>query len=199
MVDRIEFDFDDFTKTASHLGVVAEQIPFALALAMNRSADVTRGLLITQTWPQHVRARNSSFIAASLTTRESRASKTSLSVEIYDKLDRGNLQLHALGGERSPQGGSALAVPSSQIAKTSHGIPARLRPKNLPSKNTFRVRDAIYQRDSRKRMRLLYVLKAQTRVPKQVPFYEDFGRFMMAEMERTIPQAIERAMATRRG
>jgi hypothetical protein len=48
------------------------------------------------------------------------------------------------------------------------------------------------------RLRLLYVLKHATKIPKRVPFYEDFAASMERELRRTIPLAVERAMATRR-
>jgi hypothetical protein len=194
---KLEIDFREVEHAALSVGAAADQIPYAMTLALNRAADVTRNFLIKATWPQHVQQRNNSFIAASLTTRDARAQKTSLSVELYDKLDRGNLQMHAKGGTRTPMGGAALAVPSSQLPKTSRGIPQRLRPKTLGS-NAVRKGDVLYQRDNRGRLRLLYVLKPQTKVPKQVPFYEDYERSMRAELQRLIPLAVKQAMSTRR-
>ncbi|WP_441267952.1 hypothetical protein AB7G19_16435 [Bradyrhizobium sp. 215_C5_N1_1] len=193
---KIEFDYDQLLQPAKSIEGVADQLPYALSLAMNRSADVTRNLLIRSTWPTHVKQRNASFISASLTTRDARASKQSLAVEIYDKLDRGNLQMQAKGGTRSPQGGSNLAVPASNVPKTSRGVPARLRPKNMPA--AVRKGDVLYAKDKKGRLRLLYVLKQQTRVPKRVPFYEDFAASMQRELERNIPLAVAKAMATRR-
>ena len=146
---KIEFDFSDLEAAAVRIGANADQVPFALALALNRAADVTRNLLIKATWPQHVNARNSSFIAASLTTKEARANKTSLAVEIYDKLERGNLMMQAKGGTRTPQGGSNLAVPASNVKRTSRGVPQRLRPKNLPT--AVRKGDVLYARDRKGR------------------------------------------------
>jgi hypothetical protein len=192
----IEFDYAELEQRALSIGAAADQVPYALALAMNRSADVTRNLLIESTWPAAVQQRNSSFIAASLTTREARASKTSLAVEIYDKLDRGNLLMQAKGGTRAPQGGSNLAVPASNVPKTSRGVPARLRPKNMPT--AFKKGDVLHARDKKGRLRLLYVLKHATKIPKRVPFYEDFAASMERELRRTIPLAVEKAMATRR-
>jgi hypothetical protein len=194
---KLEFDFADMERAALNVGAAADQIPFALALAMNRSADVTRNLLIQQTWPGHIQSRNKSFIAASLTTREARASKQSLSVEIYDKLDRGNLQLQAKGGTRSPLGGSNLAIPLSSIPKSGRGVPARLRPKNLGTR-AFRKGDALYTRDAKGRLRLLYTLRPSANIPKRVPFYEDFATSMQRELQRTIPLAVAQAMASRR-
>jgi hypothetical protein len=193
---KIEFDYDALLRSAQGIEGVAEQLPYALALAMNRSADVTRNLLIRSTWPSHVQQRNASFISASLTTRDARATKGSLAVEIYDRLDRGNLQMQAKGGTRTPHGGSSLAVPSSGVTRTSRGVPSRLRPKNLST--AVRKGDVLYAKDRKGRLRLLYVLKPATAIPKRVPFYEDFAASMTRELVRTIPLAVQKAMATRR-
>lgn len=196
MVFKIEMDFKELEAAALGIGAAADQVPYALALAMNRSADVTRNLLIQSTWPAHIKQRNQSFIAASLTTRGARASKGSMAVEIYDKLDRGNLQMQAKGGTRAPHGGSNLAVPLSDIPRSGRGVPARLRPRNMPT--AVRKGDALYAKDKKGRLKLLYVLKHQTPIPKRVPFYEDFATSMARELVRTIPLAVEKAMATRR-
>jgi len=45
---------------------------------------------------------------------------------------------------------------------------------------------------------LLYVLKPATAIPQRVPFYEDFAASMTRELVRTIPLAVQKAMATRR-
>ena len=193
---KIELDYSELEAAAVRIGASADQVPYALSLALNRAADVTRNLLIKTTWPQHVHQRNASFIAASLTTRDARASKTSLAVELYDKLARGNLVMQSKGGTRSPQGGSNLAVPASSVPKGARGVPSRLRPKNMPT--AFRKGDVLYARDKKGKLTLLYVLKHQTKIPKRVPFYEDYAMSMSRELVRTIPMAVEKAMATRR-
>lgn len=192
----VEFDLTDWEQAAKSVEGAADQLPYAMSLALNRSAEVTRSLLIQTTWPQHVQQRNASFIGASLTTKDSRASKQSLAVEIYDKLDRGNLQMQAKGGARTPRGGSNLAVPASSVPRTSRGVPAQLRPKAMP--NAFRKGDVLYTRDNRRRLRLMYVLKHSTPIPQRVPFYEDFATSMQRELRRTLPLAMAKAMATRR-
>lgn len=196
---KIEFDFTDWERQAKSIEGAADQLPYAMSLALNRAADVTRQFLIKATWPQHVHQRNASFIAASLTTKDSRASKQSLAVEIYDKLDRGNLQMQAKGGQRAPRGGSNLAVPASSIPKSSRGVPGNLRPKNLQPDLTFKKGDVLFSKNKRtRRLRLLYVLKHSTKIPKRVPFYEDFAASMQRELHRTMPMAMAKAMATRR-
>jgi hypothetical protein len=193
---KIEIDYSELEAAAIRIGASADQVPYALSLALNRAADVTRNLLIKTTWPQHVHQRNASFIAASLTTKDSRASKGSLAVELYDKLQRGNLVMQSKGGTRSPQGGSNLAVPASSVPKGARGVPSRLRPKNMPT--ALRKGDVLYARDKKGKLTLLYVLKHQTKIPKRVPFYEDYAMSMSRELVRTIPMAVEKAMATRK-
>ena len=193
---KIEFNYAEVEKTALSLKAAADQIPYACALALNRAADVTRNYLIKATWPTHVKQRNASFIAASLTTKESRANKSMLSVEIYDKLDRGNLVMQALGGTRTPKKGGNLAVPVSSIKRTSRGVPSRLRPRNL--KVAVKRNGMLYAKDSKGKLKLLYALKPTTKIPKRVPFHADFHASMSRELNRTLPMAIKKAMATRR-
>jgi hypothetical protein len=193
---RVEFDIVDLVKYSTALGARIDQVPFALATAMNRSVDITRDFLVKVTWPTAIDARNPSFIAASLTTRQAKASKTSLSVEIYDRLNRGNLLMHATGGTRTPLGGGSLAVPSSKIPKGARGVPKRLRPKNL--KNSFKRNGMLFTRDKKGKVTLVYALKKATVIPKSVPFYEDFAVSMAREMRRTIPLAVAKAMKTAR-
>ncbi len=190
---KVEFDFNELGKFASSLGARADQIPYALALAMNRSADVTRNFLIKQTWPTHVTQRNASFIAASLTTKQARASKQSLAVEIYDRLNRGHLQMQAKGGTRLPLKGR-LAVPVTGVPRSSRGVPQRLKPRNL--KNAIEIRGNLFTRDGRGRLKMVYALKQQTKIPRRVPFYEDFAASMERELRRTIPLAVQKAMST---
>jgi len=193
---KVEFDFSQIKEVSLALGAAEDQIPFAIATALNRAADVTRNFLVRATWPQHVNARNASFMNASLTTRGARADKRSAAVEIYDKLDRGNLQMQAKGGTRQARG-NAMAIPASNVPRGSHGVPGRLRPKVLGAR-AFRKGDALYVKDKKGRMRLLYVLKSATPIPRRVPFYEDFANSMRRELMVALPIAIQRAMSTRR-
>ena len=87
-------------------------------------------------------------------------------------------------------------MPSSSVTRTSRGVPPGCRPKNLPT--AVRKGDVLYAKDRKGRLRLLYVLKPTTAIPKRVPFYEDFAQSMTVELWRTIPLAIEKAMATRK-
>ncbi|WP_204466157.1 hypothetical protein, partial [Bifidobacterium pullorum] len=67
-----------------------------------------------------------------------------MEVEIYDKLDRGNLKLHATGGTRVGKAGGRLAIGGDRVPRGARGVPADMRPRNL--KNAVVKGDAIYQR-----------------------------------------------------
>jgi hypothetical protein len=192
----LSIDYSDVQRIMKNLGAAADQIPYAMALALNVATERTRQHLIKRTWPGHVHQRNASFIAASLTTKEARASKTSLSTEIYDRLGRGHLMMQAKGGTRVPRGGGSIAVPVSSIPRGARGVPQRLRPKNLP--RSVRIKDALYTRDRKGKLKLQYVLKRATRIPKRVPFFEDYRAVMTIALNRAIPEAIAKAMSTRR-
>ena len=192
---QIQIDWSDVKRVMANLKAAEDQMPFAMALALNDATEKTRKYLITHTWPSRIKQRNASFIAASLTTKGTRATKRQLESEIYDRLNRGHLMMHAKGGTRTARG-AHMAVPVSSMPKSGRGVPQRLRPRNLA--NSVRIKDAIYTRDRSGKLKLMYVLKTATKIPRRVPFFEDYHASMSRELRRSIPIAVERAMRTRR-
>ena len=150
------FDVRDFQRAARRMDALASQIPFALAGALNASAEIGRRVLIDDTWPGYVEARDPNFIKNALTTKGTRASKRNLRVVVYDKWGRAHLREHETGGTKKPLG-SAIAVPVEDLAakRTSRGMPSRLRPRALPNSfvtdgrrpNTHLKQGAVYQRE----------------------------------------------------
>jgi hypothetical protein len=191
---EVEFDGDILLKQALDLGASIDQIPYILARSMNDAAQATRSYLIGTTWPSHVQVRNTSFLNAALTTKDARASKDHLEVTIYDKLGRANLELHAEGGTRTPHG-SNLAIGSSNVQRGARGVVPSQRPRAL--KNAIRIGDVVYQRING-RLKLMYVIKPQAQIKKDVPFKEDFARVMTESLQAAIPRNVARAMQTRR-
>ena len=141
----LTFDMRDFERAARNFDAILDQVPFALAQAMNDGVEFARQELIDHTWPQSVTVRNPRFLDAALTTRGNRATKTNLRVAIEDRLGRASLPLHAEGGEKRPKG-SKLAVPSAAVAarRGVSGVPKGLRPRAIP--NSFIKGNAVYQR-----------------------------------------------------
>ena len=193
---EIKFDFTALGRAAKDLGAAADQIPFIMSLTLNRAVKDTREYLAGQTWPTSIVQRNPSFIRAALHMNFS--SKTNLQVEIFDQLGRGSLKEHAEGGVKVPKG-AQLAVPSRNIRRGPHGAPKSQKPRNLT--NAFKKNDRIYQvtgKGKSRRINVMYFLKGSVPIPKQVPFYKDFGDQMRANISKELPKAVMQAMATRR-
>lgn len=195
----IKFDFRDFERVAKRMSAASNQVPFALARALNDGADKARKYLIEKTWPNSIHRRNDRFLNAALTTKGTRASKRNLTVKITDKLNRGSLQLHADGGTKTPKK-SSLAIPSKQIqaAQTSRGVPKGLRPLAIP--NSFKRGDAILQRPAKHGGKPVkqYSLRPTAKIKKDVPFREDFNKTMRREVFRAFGPRLRAAMNTRR-
>ena len=182
----LTFDMRAFHRYARAMDGIASQIPFALAQALNASAEVARRGLIERTWPEHVQARNRSFL-------------------IHPRRGRGNLLLHARGGTTRPRG-KALAVPSAalQARRTAKGVPKGRRPRNLPAtgpSGAFVKGDVLFQRvgaGKSRGLKLMYVLKPAAPVRADVPFQADFATTMRRTMPIQFRLALRKAMATAR-
>lgn len=201
----LKFDLRDFQRYARRMDALANQVPFALALALNASAEVARRHIAEDVWPSHVQARNRSFIKAALVTKGTRATKRNLRVVVYDRLGRGSLALHDRGGRRAPRG-KAIAVPSGDLQgrRTGKGVPKGLRPRNLPTtgpSGTFLKGDVLYRRvgsGKTRGLKLMYVLKPTVPIRADVPFHPEFDRIMRQTMPVQFRLAMRRAMETAR-
>lgn len=201
----LTFDTRDFQRYARAMDGLASQIPFALAQALNASAEIVRKDLAERVWPEHVAARNRSFMRAALSTKGTRATKRNLRVVIFDRLGRGNLLLHDRGGTKRPRG-KAIAVPSEalQARRSGKGVPKGMRPRNLPATGpsaAFVKGDVLYQRvgaGKSRGLKLMYVLKPSAPIRADVPFHAAFTTAMRRTMPIQFRLALRKAMATAR-
>jgi hypothetical protein len=195
---ELRFNTFDFEMRARELDAAIDQVPYALALTLNRAAQNTRRVLIESTWPTHVQQRNSSFIGRALRTKW--ATKTNLVVEIYDDLGRAHLKLHARGGARVPRSRFAIA-PDANALRKAHGIPKSQRPKAIIAKTPKRAlritSKGIFVGEGG-RLHLKYAFKQSTDQPRDVPFYDDFRSTMAIELRTSFAAAMARAMKGRR-
>jgi hypothetical protein len=197
MID-LQIDCGSFEKRAKELHAQIDQVPYALALAMNQAAKNTRQVLVQSTWPSHVTQRNSSFIGRALRTNF--ANKRNLSVEIYDSLGRAHLKLHDSGGDKTAKGRFAIPV-TGAIARTSKGVAKSKKPHALvmnTPKRALRITDKGIFVGKGGRLQLMYAFKARTGQPADVPFDKDFRDAMTAELRTSFPAALSRAMGSRR-
>ena len=194
----VEFNLADIERLTKQVGGAADQIPFVMSQLLNDGAFKARQVLVSQTWPRSVTARNASFIAAAL--RINKSTKGNLRVEVTDVLNRAHLQLHAKGGVKQARRRLAIPVPGS-VRYGAHGIRERDRPKALIARTSARAL-RITQRGifvgQGGRLHLKYSFKPAATQPKDVPFYEDFAFVMRAAVRTGFADAMRRAMRTRR-
>jgi hypothetical protein len=198
----VELDATEYIKHVEALQGRMDQVPYALALALNKANENTRELLV-RVWPQHVKARQSGFIRYAL-RRGPPATKRELRVEIYDQTRKPFIKRLDTGGTHAAKG-SNLAIPFERNVRIgAHGVKSAMLPRNLP--NAF-VADlngrgpAVWQRQKTKkgtRIKLMYVLKPSVPVPHKLSFSEDFEVSMRNEVRTSFPAAMARAMKGRR-
>lgn len=194
MVD-LQIDMSEFNRTARSIGGAVDQVPFALSVALNEAAQLTRQHLITETWPRSVTVRNHNFMRAAL--RIEFSTKANLRVSIFDSLGRAHLKLHAEGGTKQARG--RLAIPTSRVVRGASGVAQAQRPRNLPGavlKGNLLFRKV--GRGKSSKLQLMYKLAASASLRKDVPFREDFATVMRHGVTKAFPTAMHRAMATRR-
>jgi hypothetical protein len=142
--------------------------------------------------------RNSNFIRWALRTKFS--TKEDLRVEIYDNTtdQRAHLQMHAKGGTKMPRQ-TNLAIPTKAVRVSGRGITPSQKPRALANKVV--KGNLIFQqvgRGKQKKLRLMYTLHPSAKQPKDVPFYEDFGKIMREASAKHFPERIKQAMRTAR-
>lgn len=152
-----------------------KQVPYATSQALNSTIFDVRKQIVGPTYRRAFNVRNSRFASAAF--RVEKASKRRLRAKLFDRLERGSLDLHAEGGTKRPKSGS-LAIPTDKIKRTSGGkIPKGKKPRNLAGGfvgNPFGKGRGIWQRDRRtRRLKLMYDLERSARIRRSFDFYRD--------------------------
>ena len=189
----------EFERAAKRLQGAADQVPFALSRAMNDAVKETRQKLISETWPSHVTVRSTTFMQRALQMVFS--NKYNLTVIVYDSVRYANLFEHAFGGVQRA-GSRNLAIPLKQWAiMTSRGIMPGQRPKALIArtpKRALRITPTGIFVGEGGKLRMRYKLQPTVTIKPDVPFQEDFNRFMNIACQKAFPQRIREAMESRR-
>ncbi len=173
-----------------------QQMPFAMAGAINDTAFAVRKDTIERGWPSDVTVRNPRFLSAVMMPIKgaNRANKRNLvaTVQNYPSGDRHRdyLERLAVGGIKTPRGRN-IAIPARDVRMRARGgVTPSNRPRALLGrKNVFRVvlkngQPAIVRRATKKRypLQMLYLLEPNGMIRKQFDFYDDAN----ATVRRTI-------------
>jgi hypothetical protein len=193
---EITLNMGDFERAARSMGAAMDQIPFALSQSLNDAARVARTEIVDKVWPQSVEVKNRRFMGWMM--RTDFASKRNLKVRLYNREPREFLPRQAEGGTKIPHRSTQIAIPASFVKQRrgSGGIPERFKPRNAAK--SFRKGNAIFQRISNDKLRLLYTLKGQARVQKRFPAHETWDRVMRTEVMNAFGPRMLAAMRTRR-
>ena len=155
------------------------QLPYAFSRTLNSAAQKTRTGLIEETWPNSIQQRNTSFMKAALTTKGASASKTNLSVTIYDKLGRVDLVAHDAGGTKTPHG-ARFAIPlKGSVRRGAHGVYAGQTPRAIiastPARALRLTQRGLFVGEGG-RLHLKYSFQPHAYQPADVKFTSDFQR-----------------------
>jgi len=175
---NVKADYDGLRRRLNTMQ--QKQLPFAFSQALNDTAFDVRKRIVEVTYPRSFEVRNRSFARASF--RVNKASKRNLVASVEDKLNRGNLKMHAEGGTKKPRG-SSIAVPSDimKAKRRAKGIPKGQRPRQiLEQPGAFIAvmksgKKGIWKRRGKKRLPidLLYSFQTSAEIKKAFPFYKD--------------------------
>jgi hypothetical protein len=195
---ELRLDLTAFERQARQFGDALDQVPYGMSLALNRAATNTRQALVQDTWPGHVKQRNSGFIGRALRTQF--ATKHDLRIEIYDALGRAHLKLHDAGGTKRARGRLAIP-PAGAVTRTSTGVRKNQRPRAIIASTparALRITPKGIFIGKGGRLQLMYAFKTTAAQPADVPFTDDFRDTMTVELRTSFPAAMARAMRSRR-
>lgn len=197
---NVDIDFRDFEKATARLNARFDQLPFALANALNTAAFEAADYIAGPVWAKNFVVRRSRFPRAIL--RVEKATKKNLIVAIYDSSGgRAQLKRHATGGIKRPHGRN-IAIPDAQeIKRGPGGVPRNMRPRIIaaagkrgirviPGKGIFIGKGG--------RLHRLYQFVPQATIRKDFMAYEEFSAFMRAAVARHFPAAIRKAIVSAR-
>ena len=171
MVFRIRADIKAAQKGLSKLE--KSLIPKAARNALNDTAFDVRKFVVFTLYPRSFpRRRNRRFPGVAF--RVSRKARTgALRSEVSDVLDRFFIPLQIEGGLKVARG-RYLAIPTRHVRRTQRGVAKNERPDQL--RGSF-IADltgrgpAIWQRDRKHGLRLMYVLEPAAKIREAFPFY----------------------------
>lgn len=198
----LKIDIRDFERLAKEMGGFVDQIPFAMAGALNTAAFDARKRLIGETWPGAIEARNSSFLGAAL--RVERATKRDLTVAVSETGPAGgraNLVAHAESAVKRPRGRVLAIPPAGTVRRGAHGIPKGQKPRAIVAstpKRALRITKQGIFVGQGGRLHLRYAFETAAQIKADVPFYTDFDRFMAARLPGAFCDAMVKAMMTRK-
>lgn len=120
----IDFKFDPSEGLAAFRNIEEKQIPFAMSLALNKTAFTARGELIKQI-PKKFDYQPG-FLRRNILVEQSNKKDDPIKAEVYEQTDT-SMALHQFGGKKIPQKGSELVIPSKELEEQGRINSGRMR------------------------------------------------------------------------
>jgi hypothetical protein len=198
---ELQIDMQEVERAAEALRGATDQIPYVMSSILNTAAFATRGSLVKETWPQHVKQRALNF--PSVVLYVDKATKDNLTVSISENRDStAPLQPHADGGVKQAAKRFAIPMPDYREGKmTARGLRKNSRARAIierTPKRALRITSKGIFIGEQGRLRLAFVFKQSVTIPKDVPFHEDFDRHMREGITTLFEPKMAQAMRTRR-
>ena len=181
---------------------IGKQLPFAVASALTATAKDAQTEIDSELGDKFTLRNNWWKANTPLGIKIKPAKKTDQSAEVGSNFDA--LEKFETGADKTPRGGSRLAVPTDNVRRNKKQIiPRGARPNALRDKRTFvlqtRNGPVLFQRKfkgKRSRIVALYNLERRVRIRKNSPVIEPALKAIRANLDKNFLAALEKALKT---
>lgn len=188
-LDKIIKNLDDMAK---------KQVPFATARALTKTAEDARDEIVKDL-PGKFTLRTSWWKPRTRYGFNVKpAKKTDLKAEIFTQAPW--MQIHEVGGIRTPERSRELAIPTLQVRRTKRQlIGASQRPRALKKsfvKITRTGQKVLFQKVGKKGIKPMYLLEPKARIKPVLRFVETAKKIITQRFESNFTKSFEDAMRT---
>jgi len=205
---KVKDNIKEFTKGMNRKQ--REQIPFAVATAMNATAFDLRKYTISRIFPNAFKnqSRAKGLARGIFRVRKTDKNKYKQGIgvaSVFDSRGLDYLVKQQTGGMKIAKSGRFIAVPTKETQKKLG--PRRrsaFRPEGLKGKANVvrtkvtggRAKEAIWQ--TGKKPKRFYSLVPSVKIPKTLSFYEMAKRYVQIRLRRNFARSIKKALRTAR-
>jgi hypothetical protein len=194
------------TSASNSLKTLGKQMPFALATALNRTANAAqKDIRQNMSSSGMFQFRRKAFIESTIYRDKATdfATKTHPQASVRVHPQRNFLAKHEDGGTKSPSSGRSIAIPSDGVRRNKNEIITKAqRPAALLGKRGYhRDGDVIYKSTGRgkaKRRTALYLLRRAVKLSPRLRFVSTAETTITKEWSSIALKAVQDALDTAR-
>ncbi len=183
---------------------VARQMPFAMSLALNKTANAVQQA-VRDELPGRFTVRRNAWLKNTIYRNRGTdfATKSRLQAIVRIHPDRDVLAKHEAGGTKVPTSGQSLAIPTANVRRNRSDIVTKAnRPRALMANpKVFRQEDTLYRATGtgkRRKLIALFRFVRSARIRPRLGMQQTADRVVPDVWERMAREAIEQALRTAR-